>query len=279
MDGSFLDAGTVSELRLGVTALAALAAAGEARERALVYIAAHQGADGFISDLRHGRKWGGWEHAYATFAMAGSPGTRDPFERAVRWILSAQNADGSWTYCPEDPRLVQSALHCSMMEALLLARRRGMDIPDTALARATAFLKMQELDGGFRNQSASASHEPTAVAIAALQAAGEHPSLDYLQRELPANFLANLPETAGGGQSGGYPRGLRLYGMLWTSIAYCRSGDREWSAAWQVEIADGLLEHQNPDGSWQGWFGPEYGTAMAVLTLTCEEGHSNVFTE
>ncbi|MBI3271173.1 MAG: hypothetical protein HYZ53_19370 [Planctomycetes bacterium] len=274
-DGSFAPAGAASRLRLGVTALAALVLEGETQHRAVAFLRACQRPDGLVADRLERHPWGAWEHAYATFAFARSPEARVELERAVGWILRAQAPDGSWSYFPQPADgYVQSGIQASLLEALLLARRRGVAVPASVLARAADYLEKQQLsEGAFRNHEfQQPTYEVSAVAVAALAAMGRHPSLRFLETRDARAFLQNLPEATGGDRCACYDRGYHLFGLFWTTVAYRRAGDDDRFERWFAEVAAGLLRAQRPDGGWDGWFGPEYATALALLTLESYEG-------
>jgi hypothetical protein len=97
----------------------------------------------------------------------------------------------------------------------------------------------------------------TGAGIAALQYAGIYSGpeiergLAYLMRHLPPRRE---------------PPAHYFYGHYYAAQAMFLAGDTYWRTWWPA-VREELLARQNPDGSWDGEAGKDYGTAMALIVL------------
>jgi hypothetical protein len=143
--------------------------------------------------------------AYAALALStigGQPVPRQAADTAVDWLLTVQNADGSWpTGLPGGPGDV--ATTALALEAL--ATLRGFTSPAApatlARNRALSWLQLaQNADGGFGDTLGVPSTTiPTAAACRALVAAGVDPhALISSGGKAPLQFLASAQDAATG---------------------------------------------------------------------------------
>lgn len=208
-------------------------------------------------------------HGFATLFLAESYGMarnhelRDALSRAVRLIVSTQNAEGGWRYYPRRDEADISVTVCQMM-ALRAARNAGIFVPKQTIDRAVEYVqRSQNADGGFRYTSAGgeSAFARSAAAVAALYGAGiyEGPELEqglrYLQDFIPRPDLAAYDD-----------RRYYFYGHYYAVQAMWQAGGALWQA-WYPAIRDELLTRRQEGGVWSDTIGAEFATAMATIIL------------
>jgi len=285
-DGSF--AGTQFSRNVAVCSLGGLAfmASGSVpgrgkygREiiRCTNYILANCRENGFIteeSSASHGPMYG---HGFATLYLAEvygmSPDTvvREKLSNAVRLIIDTQSSDGGWRYNPEPRESDISVTICQVM-ALRAARNAGIYVPDETIERCIEYVKRsQNPDGGFMYmpQGGESAFPRSAAGVVALYSAGVYEGeeirkgLDYLMRFVPKT-TRRTRETH------------FFYGHYYAVQAMWHAGGTRWQK-WYPAIRDVLIERQRSDGSWADSICPEYGSAMACLTLQMPNNYLPIF--
>ena len=214
-------------------------------------------------------------HAMATLAlsevmgMSGDQRLREPLQRAVAYIVAAQDpSGGGWRYRAGDPGDT-SQLGWQLM-ALKSAELAGLVVPDTTWHRAARFL--ESVSGG--NYRGLASYRPgerfsrsmTAEALACREFLGLLPSI-HTSREAADYLLGELPGESDPGN---------LYYWYYATMAlYSLQGPHwnPWSGALQKTLlstqrrAGPLAGSWDPTTRWDGYGGRVYSTAMAALCL------------
>ncbi|MBM3994832.1 MAG: terpene cyclase/mutase family protein [Planctomycetes bacterium] len=251
---------------------------GEKVTRAVEYIVRRcedPNVPGFLNSPRgfnHGPMYG---HGFATLFLAEVYGMvyTNPLQselraclgRAVRLILSSQNAEGGWRYNPRPQDADLSVTICQIM-ALRAARNGGLSVPRANRDRCVEYVRRcQGPDGGFRYQpfGGPSGFARTAAGVVALYSAGVYNDpavtrgLDYLNRMRPG---------AGGGMFG-QPDFHYYYGHYYAVQAMWIAGGNYWRQ-WYPAIREELLNSRRADGSWQqGLMCSNYCTAMALIIL------------
>jgi len=212
----------------------------------------------------HGPMYG---HGFATlfltevYGTTQMPGLQEKTRQAVRLIVRTQNDQGGWRYQPVKSDADISVTICQVM-ALRSARNAGIAVPKSTIDRAVDYVrKSQNPDGGFRYMltPGESAFPRSAAGVAALYYSGVYQDpvvergLKYLHRFRPG--------TSGASRTPHY-----FYGQYYAVQAMFLAGGDHWGRWWPA-IRDTLLSQQNPDGSWQGEAGAEYGTAMALIIL------------
>ncbi len=202
-------------------------------------------------------------------------------QAAIDVILSAQNQSkaaqyaGGWRYTPNSN---DSDLSVSVWQLLALrsAKNDGLSVPDSAIARAVAYLKRSytsrlgsrgkplQTSAGFSYlpNNSNPSFAMTAAGLLAMQVAGEYESPLV---EGAASWLSDHPPK--------WKDRFFFYGVYYYAQGmHQRGGDQDAQA--QDIVARLLIEHQLPDGSWAAPGGEElgagkvYATCMAILSLS-----------
>lgn len=275
----------------GVTGLAGLAllASGStpvrgphaaACARAVEHLLARQDrATGYLGhDL--GRMYG---HGFATRFLATAYGSapdarlRPALAAAVDLIVTAQAADGSWSYDPDGRAGDVSITVCQVL-ALRSAWDAGVGDARSVAAceRAVAFVRrLARSADGYAYSIASpdprrglAALPRAAAAATCLAAAGDAAAGDALVGPALALVRRYAVEHAAGGRH-------RWYGLHYAALALAMSGTPADRAAWRDEVVPAVLAMQREDGSWPGFEGPGpgYGTAMAIGVLLAHDGY------
>lgn len=284
----------------GVTGLAVLAflapgntpGAGEYSDnvaRALRWLISQQAASGAIAGgNREGDVAFMYCHAIATFALAeayaidsSAEWLKQPVEKAVRYTLSAQLADGGWRYgryrAEENVDGDMSIFGWQLM-SLKSAELAGIPIPSAAREKMIQFLIDRSLghSGGLASYRLQAQDRVTpamtAEALFCKQMLGMSPdnsasaeAVEYLRRYPPHRAQANFY--------------YWYYGTL-AMFQYGGGDDparREAWESWNETLRDLLVVDQrksgplagswDPNGLWGGYGGRVYTTAVATLCL------------
>lgn len=217
-----------------------------------------------------------YHHGFAMLAMAEAYGAVDDrqwsghgeqlpsigasLELAVRSAVTSQkkNQLGAWRYSP-DSNDADTSVSGAVLVGLLAARNAGIEVPDESIDRAIAYYKSMTSDsgqvayagmGGFDNSPARISIGSLVYAIARRK---DIPQYEATVRNLSENLEA---------PANGYTEYTRYY-----RAQALFQGDYEAWQKWNRLLVRTLKESQNPDGSFQGDFGPELGTSMSLLSL------------
>jgi hypothetical protein len=248
-------------------------------EKAVDFILASSGPDGYINRLdsaAHGPMYG---HGFATLFLAEVYGMspRDEvhakLKLAVQRIVNSQNKEGGWRYDPDGKDADVSVTVCQIM-ALRAARNCGIAVPKATVDQCVAYVqKCQNRDGGFsyqKDQLRDSAFPRSAAAIVALYSAGiyEGPELQkalkYLAQQQPQGDLLKYEPHY-------------FYGHYYAVQAMWHAGGKRWDD-WYPAIRDELLARQLPDGSWpDSLVNNEYGTAMACLILQMPNNYLPIF--
>src|SRR5205823_1466422 len=186
-------------------------------------------------------------------------------------ILKAQRTQGpdrgGWRYTVSHDNGSDMSVTGWQVLALRAARNLGCDVPPEAIDRALEYVKRsQDASGGFGYQTTgpvTAACTGTGILALELGGKGRHHSPEalkaggWLLRNPPADNQGNF-----------------FYTVYYCTQAMFQLGDDYWGA-YKPRLRDLLLRKQSQNGSWGGdtndvWLGPNYGTAMAVLSLTVE---------
>jgi hypothetical protein len=197
---------------------------------------------------------------------------RRALEKAVDVILRAQRTaglhEGGWRYHvgKEDGDISVAAWQ---LLALRAAKNLGCDVPAESIDRAVAYVLRcwDPLSGAFfYYPNFRPSVACTGAGILSLEICGKqmHRSRECLKA---GDHILKEPPRWGG------PR--FFYSVYYCSQAMFQLGGEYWTK-FRPELHKALLPYQNRNGSWQGIagedsrYGPNYGTAMTVLSLAVE---------
>jgi hypothetical protein len=204
-------------------------------------------------------------------AMSGDPKLREPVEKAVQFIIVAQNpSSGGWRYIPG--QYGDTSVFGWQLMALKSASLAGIHVPDTTWQKARGWL---HLVGSGRHRGLAA-YQPnegatppmTAEALVCRVFLGE--STDSPTLREAADYLMQYK-----------PQWTRLNLYYWyygTLACFQMSGDY-WTQ-WNTSVRDVLISHQVRDGHAAGSWDPNatldpwgkeggrvYSTALAALCL------------
>ena len=182
-------------------------------------------------------------------------------ELAVRAAITSQkkNPQGAWRYSP-DATDADTSVSGAVFVGLLAARNAGIEVPDDAINRAIAFYTSMTSGGGevayagglggFGESLARSSIATLVYAVARRKDLKQYrATLDYLKQRLEQTAMA-------------YPEYCRYY----EAQALFQGDIIAWEK-WNKLLIRQLKQAQQPDGSIQGQFGNDIGTAMSLLAL------------
>jgi Prenyltransferase and squalene oxidase repeat len=203
-----------------------------------------------------------YNHGFATLALAEAYGVVDDarlgpaLQQAVRLILTSQekNPLGAWRYSPESVD-GDTTVSGAQMVALFAARNAGLLVPEEAVQKGIKFfLRCQTPEGGFGyTENLSPNGARTAIGCLVLTLAKEKQSKAY---QAAFKYLLKAPPEQG------YPQ----YYLYYAAQAYFHASPEDWRV-WNRKNIKMLSAGQNPDGSWNGQFGPTFSTAASLLSL------------
>ena len=182
-------------------------------------------------------------------------------ELAVRGAITSQkkNSQGGWRYSP-DSNDADTSVSGAVFVGLLAARNAGIEVPDDSINRAIAFYTSMTSGGGevayagglggFGESLARSSIATLVYAVARRKDLKQYrATLDYLKQRLEQTAMA-------------YPEYCRYY----EAQALFQGDIIAWEK-WNKLLIRQLKQAQQPDGSIQGQFGNDIGTAMSLLAL------------
>lgn len=220
-----------------------------------------------------------YHHGFATLALAEAYGTVDDrnlwtaaekdksrsigaaLELAVRAAITSQkkNSFGGWRYSP-DSNDADTSVSGAVFVGLLAARNAGIEVPDECIDRAIAYYQSMTSNsgqvaysgglGGFDESLARISIGSLVYSIARRK--------DLPQYKATIEYLKQRPEAP--------PQGYREYACYYEAQALFQGDLPTWEK-WNKMLVRQLKGQQQPDGSFQGDFGPQVATALSLLAL------------
>lgn len=282
----------------GVTALAVLALLGDghvwtdpkdlfgkAAGRGVRFLVISQDVSGRIGPAdgnymyNHGMATAALAEAYA---MSGLGQLREPVERAIDFLASAQRSSGGWDYKKGSGTRADISVTAWQVAALRSAALAGIDAPEETLAKAAGFLEAltspTSARTGYEKRPGRARDIPhptlgaTAIALATRMALGQKTSSSIARRQA-AILLKNLPEWKATWSSRPPRNVIHVYYYWYHGTVGMRGiGGRLWKT-WNEATTRALIAGQEKDGGWPPigrWAsdgGRVFATAIAILTL------------
>lgn len=251
---------------------------GAAIEKGIRWVLAAQRPSGMIATEENYQMY---HHGICTLMLAEVSGmtsaqlgadVRKALEKCIAVILLGQRTkgvhEGGWRYYVERDDGDISVAGWQML-ALRAAKNLGCDVPGEAMERAVAYVQRcwDPVSGAFYYYP---NYRPsvacTGTGILSLEICGKqlHRSRECLKA---GDHLLKDPPRWGG------PR--FFYSVYYCSQATHQLGGEYWTK-YRPTLHQALLPYQKSDGSWRGVggedsrYGPNYGTAMSVLSLAVE---------
>jgi hypothetical protein len=247
-------------------------------ERGIRFLIAEQKPDG---DLRGGGNM--YTHALATialcedFGMTSDPILREPCEKAVKFLVNAQDKKGGgWRYAPGSPG--DLSVTAWVLQALKSGQMAGMTVPRETLTAAGKFLDSVALpnDSGYGYMAHQPGHWDPAPAT--MTAAGIL-CRQYLQGNQKPKSVATKAALDRITAAPPSPTLRNMYYYYYATFTLFNVGDEHW-AQWNPKMRELLISTQargsdlTLKGSWepQGKQFQNYGgrlmtTSLALLTL------------
>lgn len=215
------------------------------------------------------------------FALTGDESLRGPAQRALDFIVAAQNDAGGWRYFPrQDADL--SVVGWQLM-ALQSGRMAGLQVPPESLELADQYLDSVAHDDGaqysYQRQGGEAKPTPTMTAEGLLcrMYLGWRKDTPALVRGVEWLAKDHLPDR----------RQPNLYYWYYGTQVFHHYGGPEWDA-WNQRIRDLLVETQVTQGAHAGSWHPEgdrwgssggriFMTSLAVCSLEVYYRHAPIY--
>jgi RNA polymerase sigma factor (sigma-70 family) len=237
-----------------------------------------KGLDWLLTQQKNDGDLGGgaYGHALATtalchaYALTHDVKLKAPAEKAVAYIIMAQNAAGAWGYTPGAAR-GDTSVTSSQVSALYAARQAGLAVPPKTMEAAHAYLDTCQAPGGGYGYV-------TPIATPTMTAAGLLSRLNLGWAPHQAAFRDGLSELAKSPPGSG--RGV--YHDYWATQVYFRAGGEEWVKR-NAQVHKFLLDKQDQGndparpqlkGSWPPSLDPNGAaggrllvTSLALLTM------------
>lgn len=203
-----------------------------------------------------------YNHGFAALALAEAYGAVEDdrlgpaLQKAVNLILNAQtkNPFGAWRYSPESTD-ADTTVSGAQMVALFAARNAGISVPEAAIKKGLGFFSAcQTADGGYSYTPGSSPNAArTAIGCLTLALAKEKNTKAY---QSAANYLKNAPPDSS----------YYHYYLYYASQAFFHLSPEAWQT-WNRKNIKALATTQNPEGHWDGQFGPTFATSASLLSL------------
>lgn len=244
---------------------------GETINKIIDYVLDCRRADGVLAEKNEGKYM--YSHTIGTLFLSEVSGMVDSKRQAriddslpiaVKIILDAQTVkkaphnQGGWRYTKASSDSDMSCTGWALM-ALRSARLNGAPVPREAIDDAVKYIKAHNDPNkgcfGYNNQNSYAL-TLTGAALLCLELAGKHgEDICYKAGDF---ILANLTQLPG--------QERRYYGNYYNAQGMFQLGGKYWEkySEWMYTT---WLPHQQADGSWNGEYGKDYGTALMVLAL------------
>jgi hypothetical protein len=285
-DGAWSAAGTKN---IGITSLGIMAflsaghVPGEGRygatlEKGVRWILKKQQDNGLIADVGSHAMY---HHGISTLMLAEVAGmtheelgrdVRKSLEKAVAIILEAQRKtgmhEGGWRYEVHKTDGDISVVAWQLL-SLRAAKNLGCDVPAEPIERGIGYVRRcaNPATGQFNYYPGyRPSFACTGAGIVSLEVCGKN--LHHCPEVLRAGEWLRKNDLKWG-------EDRFFYAVYYCSQAGFQLGGKYWESL-RPKLHDALLPYQRPDGSWLGTkgedhrFGPNYGTAMSVLSLAVE---------
>lgn len=283
------DGGGAGDVDVGVTGFAILAFVGAGHTQtagdykksvasALQYLKNVQGVDGCFDEK-------GTRHMYgqgiATLALAetlnltGDAALRETIQKAVDFIVSAQQEEGGWDYTHNQTGRNDTSLTGWQVMALKSARTAGLNVPNSSVRKAIEHFKhMTDATGRVKyvnRDNSPKSLAMTAAGMVCRQFMGWKADADVLRKG--ARFLLDAPPSWQQAEEG---KTFAMYYWYYGTLAMFQMGGDYWKV-WNIAMRDTLVERQRLDGHARGSWDPVsacgkvggrvYSTAINVLNL------------
>lgn len=247
---------------------------GDTVERGIAWVMKSQKANGLLATEGHHEMY---HHGICTLMLAEAAGMapgklgdeiRQKLEKAVPVILDAQRKTGphkgGWRYTRVGSDGDISVTGWQVM-ALRAAKNLGCDVPPGAIDQAVDYIKscQDPASGGFKYMPGAGVTVPcTGTSILGLVLCGKKFHQAPEVQKAGAYLLKNPPR---------WGRHHFFYEVYYGSQANFQLGGNYWSF-YKPQLHEALLRNQQTNGSWTtgDGYGPNYGTAMAILALTVE---------
>jgi hypothetical protein len=203
-----------------------------------------------------------YNHGFCTLALAEAYGTvlddriGPILEKAVRLIVTSQanNPFGAWRYSPESMD-ADTTVSGAQMVALFAARNAGIPVEDQAIQKGVDFfLKSQTADGGFVYTPGTSPNAARSAIGCVVLALAKQKKTDPFRKAFA--YVQKAPSDTG----------YHHYYLYYASQAFFHASPEAWQE-WNRKNIKTLESAQNPDGSWEGQFGPTFSTAASLLSL------------
>ena len=186
-------------------------------------------------------------------------------ELAVRTAVTAQqhNPMGGWRYSPRDTN-ADTSVSGAVLVGLLAARNAGIEVPDQCIDRALEYYRSSTAEngtvaysGGLGGMGESMNRSSIATLVYAI---GKRKQ--WTEYEATLSYISSRLEH----RETGYPFYFRYY----MSQALFQGNFEAWMK-WKRENIHVMKQIQLDNGSFEGGHGgPEYSTAMALLSLALD---------
>lgn len=185
----------------------------------------------------------------------------EALELAVRCAVTSQakNPFGAWRYAP-NARDADTSVSGAVLVGLLAARNAGIEVPDEAIDKAIKYFSSCTGDNGIVGYSGGMEGfgESTARSSIACLVYSISKRKDLKQYEAVKKYVtSNLTDSQSSYQE--YSRYYQAQALFQADVA-------AWQK-WNRTTVRQLRASQNEDGSFDGSFGKELSTSMALLAL------------
>ncbi len=212
-----------------------------------------------------------YEHGIATYALGEmialepiskkkTPGLKEAFEKAVKFIVSTQRPDGGWRYLTAAESAGTSDLSVTgwVFQALKAAKMNDVHVSGLApaISKVTEYIKGRQAlksgnatatTGGFGIADKTKGYNQwalTGVGVLALQTLGKGGNYQEIQRGLrfaSLQFRAEPPN---------WESNCDLYAWYYYAQAFFQEGGKDWEE-WNASAMQIVLQNQNPNGTWK----------------------------
>jgi hypothetical protein len=213
------------------------------------------------------------------YAMTGDPYLRTAAQKAVNFILGAQQPSGGWDYYAEPAGRADTSVTAWQVMALCSAQQAGLNVPALAFEKSLGFIDSVTDPETFRvgydkrwtSSDRGVDYGRTAIGLMLQLQLGRSPSSAAVRRQVRMVLSERTPAYDASWKPQDKADRLDYYYYYHATLAMYRMGGKDWET-WNKAMVKTLVASQDASGAWpvDRWTkegGKIYATALATMCL------------
>ncbi len=200
---------------------------------------------------------------------------KDVLTRAVKFSAEAQTKAGGWGYvsAKDGNDFDEGSITVTQVQGLHGCKNAGIKVPKAIIDRAVKYIyQCQMTDGGICYSARSRSSSRPAISAAALAALFNAGEFEGAKVKRLIAYCKNKHSNPDGGNRFGHWH----YTYYYYAQAMYRMGGKNWEE-FRDQLDRRILGEQTANGSWTGYIGPIFVTALNLTMLQLENARLPFF--